>query len=500
MSLIPKYLYDTHMENAPHTFDKRQLGGASPIGLVPGSAIAYKSGSSSELSDYNNIINSSIPIETGIDSEGNLYVSNDTNGKLSQYANSEVFNNNLIDNNSSIVVKQDKNGNLVVTEITKGYVTRDGLVINDDIANLKEKYGVDITVDEENLIHVDEIDIDTSGGIETTYDTIKDAVEKNDAENVNISAQDDNVKTKTVEIPLKHNTPVVKTISTNTNQNTITTTQSNKDDNSSNYFNIDKELFKNGMRVSLNIVPINRYVQSGGLTQSEFSNRLGYILGDSSSFLYQLFGPTKGLVFPYTPDIKMQSNVNYEEVEILHSNLNYNFYKNTPPPGVTITAEFTADTPENALYMLGAIWFFRALSKADFGKKSEYPGMPPPILYLNGYGKMYDNIPVVITGFNVDFDKNKHYVDLKMTDKMFKNFANIRSTEDKLLYDRIRGSLLDQWLPTDLTMSLQFKILPNMRKVKEKFNLKSYKSGILGNVMNGGSDSDSEFNGHGWTW
>ena len=264
-----------------------------------------------------------------------------------------------------------------------------------------------------------------------------------------------------------------------------------------------KETFKNGMRVSLNILPINRQVASGGVTQEEFNNRVGYILGTGSSFLYQLFYSTKGLVFPYTPTIAMNHNVNYEEVEILHSNTNFNFYKNTPPPGLQITADFTADTPENALYMLGAIWFFRALSKTDFGKNSEYPGMPPPILYLNGYGKMYDNIPVILTSFNVTFDKNKHYVDLKMTDDMYKEFMNIKnsSTSDKRVYNLIRNMITDQWLPTDLTMQIGLKIIPNMRKVKEKFDLSRYKRGDLGNVwLSGGDNSNGEFNGHGWTW
>lgn len=110
------------------------------------------------------------------------------------------------------------------------------------------------------------------------------------------------------------------------------------------------------MRVSLNISPINRYIANSNITTTAYNNRAKYILGEDG-LLKTLFGPTNGLIFPYTPQINMQHNVNYEDVEILHSNLTYQYYKNTPPPPITISADFTADTPENALYMLGAIWF-----------------------------------------------------------------------------------------------------------------------------------------------
>ena len=141
----------------------------------------------------------------------------------------------------------------------------------------------------------------------------------------------------------------------------------------------------------------------------------------------------------------------------MHSNLSFLNYKNSPPPSLSVKADFTADNDKNATYMLGAIWFFRALSKTDFGEKAKNPGLPPPILYLNGWGGLINNIPVVITGFNVDLPKDKHYVQI--------------------------GSS-HQWVPTQLSMNISLKIQPNIEKYKKQFDLEAYKSGVLGHVLN----------------
>jgi hypothetical protein len=268
-------------------------------------------------------------------------------------------------------------------------------------------------------------------------------------------------------------------------------------------------IYASGMRVSLNIVPINRYSSSSYITSFEYDKRLSYILGDND-FLRTLFSNTNGLIFPYTPQINMQHNVNYEEVEILHSNLTYQYYKNTPPPQITINADFTADTPENALYMLGAIWFFRSMTKSDFGKKANrgenqnYAGMPPPVLYLNGYGKMYDNIPVIIKSFDTPFQKDKHYVNVKV-DKNGDWKVNYLSNFDTAIYHSIKDDIYDEWLPTEMTMQITLAVQPNLKKVKDQFDLNSYKKGILGNVIKNSNginnlDKSTLYNGSGWTW
>lgn len=238
--------------------------------------------------------------------------------------------------------------------------------------------------------------------------------------------------------------------------------------------NVQETKINYSQRVSLNIAPIdkNRNVMAT-MNESEWNERINYILGsysklDFSKFdidilmigglLRELFSRTRGIVFQYTPTIKMQHKVNYDAIEILHSNLSINQYKNTPPPGITLTGIFTADNEENAKYMYGVMCFLRAMTKCEFGMKSRNEkggneGVPPPTLYLNGWGNMINNVPVVITGFDIDLPKESHYVYL----------------ED-----------YDVWLPTQMEFTISLNIQFNLNKYKEQFDLNEYKLGVLG--------------------
>lgn len=261
---------------------------------------------------------------------------------------------------------------------------------------------------------------------------------------------------------------------------------------------VKEAIFSNNgdKRVSLNVVPLDRNtiidngvgVQAGTsyITQEEFDKRLRYVLGPYTGFLYHVFAKTAGLVFPYTPKISMQHQTNYENTQIPHSNISFQQYQNTSLPTISITATFTADTPLNAQYMLGAIWFFRALSKCEFGKNSKtylgsndeeefVAGMTPPVLYLNGWGQLIDNTPVVITSFDISLPDDIQYVKLSGGYPIYDDKGQIIRTFD------YSGST-DQWLPTMLTMNIGLAIQPNLNKYKNQFSLDKYKSGVLGGM------------------
>jgi hypothetical protein len=214
-------------------------------------------------------------------------------------------------------------------------------------------------------------------------------------------------------------------------------------------------------KVSLNVAPISKLNIANGMSDPEWSNRLGYILGNEG-ILKDLFQPTKGIVFPYTPDIDFQHNVNYERTEILHSNLAISHYKNTPPPNITLIADFTADGEDNARYMYGVIHFLRSISKCEFGEsmlhlneRKDYAGVPPPVLYLNGWGNFMNNIPVVVKSFGIKLGKDKHYVEVNYGKKSV-------------------------WLPTDISITIQMEIQFNLDKYKLQFDLNKYKENTLG--------------------
>ena len=216
---------------------------------------------------------------------------------------------------------------------------------------------------------------------------------------------------------------------------------------------------------------------------------------------------------------------NYNPVEIIHSNITYQYYKNTPPPAIRLSAKFTADNRDNALHMLSAIWFLIACSKCDFGEKSATAGLPPPILYLNGYDHLIDNVPVVITSVSYTYPETKHYVNLvldftqqynhrtaewKGGDRTFENdnfckiyensslqtktqswttriadglgnfmFGSEKTGSTTTNLNHSKGVNYSFWLPTDMQIDIGLAVQPNLLKVRKQWTLDDYKTGVL---------------------
>lgn len=303
------------------------------------------------------------------------------------------------------------------------------------------------------------------------------------------------------------------------------------------YGNVDK-------RVSLTVSP-KTYERD----ESKFAERVSRVLGSkttqipdllSTSKFYGLLrnalGTSSGLIFPYTPTVTFSHQTNYNRVDIIHSNIAYNYYKNSPPPTITMQAKFTADNRDNALHMLSAIWFLIACSKCEFGEKSANPGLPPPVLYLNGYDHLMDNIPVVITSVRYSYPENKHYVNLiidftkpyshtafaSLSDSTNaekntydNNFCKIyidsviretKNTYKVTKYTDIKdengnvtgydtkgpvdvpvstyenhdhGINYSFWLPTDIQIEISLAVQPNLLKIRKQWTLDDYKSGVL---------------------
>ena len=236
------------------------------------------------------------------------------------------------------------------------------------------------------------------------------------------------------------------------------------------YTNKDLEAIKNQNlaidnqfnRVSLNICPMtyrndNTFVPQYWINEK----RISYVLGDDKNgLLRSYFEKTYGLIFPYTPGITMNYQAEYESSTILHSNLSINMYKNTPPSSITVIADFTADNEYNAEYMYAAMIFLKAMTKTDFGVKAKErgdAGMPPPILYLNGWGSTYINIPVVVKSFQIPYSETKQYVYLKK---------------------------YNVWVPTDIKLNITLDIQPNLEKYKYQFDLNAYKNNTLDQTSN----------------
>lgn len=195
-----------------------------------------------------------------------------------------------------------------------------------------------------------------------------------------------------------------------------------------------------------------------------------------SDELFNYYSKSFGIIFPYTPKISgLGRTVNYDDVDILYSNMKYKQFKNSTPEKITLNAKFTADTETNAAAMLHAIWFLNACSMCKFGKETGADaGLPPPILYLKAYNNLIDNIPVVITNYSYSLDDKSHYVHF--------------STESGRGY----------WLPMICDITIQLDIQPNIKKTYETWTLNKYKSGELFSSL--GKNPNGKFIPSGWTW
>jgi hypothetical protein len=133
---------------------------------------------------------------------------------------------------------------------------------------------------------------------------------------------------------------------------------------------------------------------------------------------------TNGLLFPYTPQISYNQNINYSAMDITHGNQDYQLYKNTGSVEITINGQFTAQNRPEAIYMMSAIHFLRSMSKMYFGEHDENKGLPPPVLLLSGYGNMmFNQVPVIMRNFSINLDQNVDYVRLEFRNGKVNSFA-----------------------------------------------------------------------------
>jgi hypothetical protein len=121
-------------------------------------------------------------------------------------------------------------------------------------------------------------------------------------------------------------------------------------------------------------------------------------------------GGDNGVVFPFTPNISVSHNANYGSVAPTHSNYPSYFYDNSDVSAINITTEFTAQTADDANYVLGMIWFFRSATKMFY--QGPNAGNPPPVVYLDGYGDYYfPHVSCVVTNFTHTMPSNIDYIE-----------------------------------------------------------------------------------------
>jgi len=123
-------------------------------------------------------------------------------------------------------------------------------------------------------------------------------------------------------------------------------------------------------------------------------------------------GGRKGIVFPYTPTINVNGSANYNALQPPHTNYPANIFENSMPPQFNVAWMLTAQTTQEADYMLGCIHFMRTMSKAHFGASDPRAGTPPPVLEFSAYGDFqFSNVPVLIRSYTYDMNSEVDMVE-----------------------------------------------------------------------------------------
>jgi hypothetical protein len=131
-----------------------------------------------------------------------------------------------------------------------------------------------------------------------------------------------------------------------------------------------------------------------------------------SSNILGILYETNGMFFPYTPTISWNQAVEYDALHFVHSNQDYYAYKNTPSTQIDISGQWSLQNQREGEYMLASIHFLRTVSKMYFGQSNPtLAGMPPPVLFLSGYGDyMFNDLPVIVKSHSYTLDGNVDYV------------------------------------------------------------------------------------------
>jgi hypothetical protein len=234
---------------------------------------------------------------------------------------------------------------------------------------------------------------------------------------------------------------------------------------------------------------------------------------DCNSILHPLIA-TKGIVFPYTPDVTFGGSANYSSWHFTHSNYQQWQYQNSQPSEIQVTGTFTAQTNEEARYMLAAMTFLRASTMIDFGNAAvqrDTAGTPPPVLRWDYLGQqMFKNVPVVVQNFSYILERDVDYVEITLpgnsstgarssgvgmatflgyatggvtgaikagATKVGKNVKNSLTGGDA--GQQTIDETLRTWVPTQLTLTVLLGIQQNPKNVRDNFDLDKFAKGDL---------------------
>jgi hypothetical protein len=167
----------------------------------------------------------------------------------------------------------------------------------------------------------------------------------------------------------------------------------------------------------------------------------------------------------------MSYQAKYDHKSPTHSNYPNHAYQYSQVSTIGISGDFTAQTASEAKYLLACMMFLRASTKMFWGSDPQ-AGMPPPVLYLNGYGEnFFPNVPVVITDFTTSLPPDVDYVEVVEREAV--SFGT--KADEKLTR-----------VPSSITMTVSCEPIYSRKRITE-FSFEKFASGsLLGSSADGG--------------
>jgi hypothetical protein len=207
------------------------------------------------------------------------------------------------------------------------------------------------------------------------------------------------------------------------------------------------------------------------------------ILGDPTDCnnLLQPLHATKGMLFPYTPQLNFGGTANYNQWHFTHSNYQQHNFQNSMPSEIQITGTFTAQTNEEGRYLLAVLRFLRASTMVEFGAEAARQGVagtPPPVLRFNYLGgQQFNNVPVVLTTYNYLLEDTVDYVEVNLPGALAPQDRFVSG--QSVFGDVVQINDNSTYVPTRVVITLMLMVQQNPRKVRDKFSLDDFKSGNL---------------------
>lgn len=182
---------------------------------------------------------------------------------------------------------------------------------------------------------------------------------------------------------------------------------------------------------------------------------------------------TMGVIFPYTPSITTTFAATYNSLKNTHSNYPAYYYDSSEVQTINIAGDFTVQNQKEGQYLLACIYFFRSCTKMFYGSGND-AGNPPPIVFLNGYGKyLLPNVPCVVTSFQHAMNSDIDYIEVPSLDSDVSSIAN-----REIYGETTGGGALTTRLPVVSQLQVSLQPVYSRSRVTE-FDLDKFAAGKL---------------------